>query len=239
MWGRAFSLVAAAAILSCATTARADDDNDRDPDMEIARGHFEKGRRFYEAHKYPEALEQFLTARRVKPLSAFDYNIARCYDRMEQVAEAIASYQAFLKNAIDPDEIKEVRARLVILKPRLPPPSPTGPVRLPSHPSLGPPIAMLLVAVVIAATGTALVASVSPDLATLQQKWAMQPSDALEQQAADLKTRAIAGYALWGVAGAAAAIDLALWIRWGLWHRDAPKIAIVPSLSGIAIGGRF
>jgi hypothetical protein len=38
------------------------------------------------------------------------------------------------------------------------------------------------------------------------------PSMALQMRASDLETRAIVGYVLWGVAGAVAIVDLALWI---------------------------
>lgn len=91
-----------------------------DPDTEIARRHFARGTAFYNNEKYADAIGAFEKARKVKPLPAFDYNIARCLDRMERVAEAITEYERYLAaiSLTDPDTT-EVRARIAVLRQRL------------------------------------------------------------------------------------------------------------------------
>jgi tetratricopeptide (TPR) repeat protein len=95
-----------------------------DPDEEIARGHFEAGRAFYEKHQYAHALFEFEAARRAKPAPAFDYNIGRCYDRMDRPKDAVREYQRYLDSAPPPVDAAEVRERVKALEARLPPPGP-------------------------------------------------------------------------------------------------------------------
>jgi tetratricopeptide (TPR) repeat protein len=67
-----------------------------DPDTEVARRHFEKGRGFYDAKDYRHALDEFQAARRAKAAPGLDYNIARCYDRLEDYRSAVRHYQLYL-----------------------------------------------------------------------------------------------------------------------------------------------
>jgi tetratricopeptide (TPR) repeat protein len=99
-----------------------------EPDEEIARRHFEQGRVRYAAGDYNGALQEFLAARKVHPAAALDYNIARCYDRLERAAEAISEYQQYLLSDATSADAAEVRARIDILKSRI-------------HPSTAPPLA--------------------------------------------------------------------------------------------------
>jgi hypothetical protein len=56
----------------------------------------------------------------VKALPALDFNIARCHDRMEHTADAIAAYQRYLAEMPSSDpEAADVRARVAVLKQRL------------------------------------------------------------------------------------------------------------------------
>ena len=61
------------------------------PDEEIARRHFDQGKSYYAIGRYDDALQEFEAARQVHPLSAFDFNIGRCLDRMERFAEAVVA----------------------------------------------------------------------------------------------------------------------------------------------------
>src|SRR4030095_7250105 len=67
-----------------------------DPDTEVARRHFEKGRAHYDRQDYRHALDEFLGAQRAKSLPGFDFNIARCHDRLEEYALAIEHYELYL-----------------------------------------------------------------------------------------------------------------------------------------------
>jgi tetratricopeptide (TPR) repeat protein len=108
------------------------------PDDEIARRHFDQGRSYYAVGRYDDALEEFEAARRVRPVAALDFNVARCLDRMERFGDAIGAYQRYVQGnpkAIDADEVRErirvLRTRLaampspVPLVVRAPPPKPT------------------------------------------------------------------------------------------------------------------
>jgi tetratricopeptide (TPR) repeat protein len=104
------------------TPARAKED----PDTEVARRHFQIGRAAYDAGDYQQALESFERANRIKPAAAFDFNIGRCFDRLERYPEAIASYQRFVSSIPTPPDADEVRARIAVLKERIASaPSPT------------------------------------------------------------------------------------------------------------------
>src|SRR5205085_2221287 len=78
--GRAFLvLVVLALSLPATTVARPEID---DPDTEVAKRQFKKGSALYMEGKYEEALVAFESAKLAKPLPAFDYNIALCFDRL-------------------------------------------------------------------------------------------------------------------------------------------------------------
>jgi tetratricopeptide (TPR) repeat protein len=103
-------------VLACAATAFAAED---DPDTEIAQRHFEKGAAFYQQRDYVHALQEFQAARRAHPAAAFDFNIGRCHDRLEQLHEAIEAYRRYVEWKPTPSDAAEVRARITALEARL------------------------------------------------------------------------------------------------------------------------
>jgi tetratricopeptide (TPR) repeat protein len=114
-----------------------------DPDTEIARRHYDRGTQLYDAGQYREAVKEFEAANTLRPSPAFDYNMARCYDRLEEIAAAIAAYERYLAASATPGEDDEVRQRIVVLRQRLKPvrtsepaapaPAPsTAPLKIPS-----------------------------------------------------------------------------------------------------------
>lgn len=68
---------------------------------ERARTLFNVGNRHYELGEYTHALEVYKKAYRVKPLPAFQFNIAQCHRKLGQHAEAVAMYQAYLVGVPD------------------------------------------------------------------------------------------------------------------------------------------
>jgi len=102
-------------VLASALPARAFDD----PDTEVARRHFEKGRVAYDAQDYRRALDEFLAAKRAKAAPALDYNIARCYDRLEDYPQAIKHYEAYYSSKPSASDQNEVQERIRTLKQRL------------------------------------------------------------------------------------------------------------------------
>jgi hypothetical protein len=97
---------------------------DDDADTEVARRHFQRGVQRYDVSDYEGALKEFRAANRVKPRPAFEFNIARCLDRMERYAEAVAAYQRFVAAAPDDPSVKEARERIALLQARLRPEEP-------------------------------------------------------------------------------------------------------------------
>jgi hypothetical protein len=88
-------------------------------DREIAHKHYEEGLRHYQANDYTGALKEFLEARQVMQAPALDFNIGRCQDRLEQLGDAIASYQRYVDSTPAPSDADEVRERMRVLKTRL------------------------------------------------------------------------------------------------------------------------
>jgi tetratricopeptide (TPR) repeat protein len=202
------------AICLCATAAWAQ--ADLDPDTEIARHHFEIGRISYEAGDYVTALREFEAARKTKALPAFDYNIARCLDRLERRAQAVTAYERYLSGVGDQPDAEEVRERVRVLKERIaadatltkgpPPPRPPRSRRWIAPGVVGG------AAVAAAVVGAGLLGSVRVDVdRMLSGPGSCRPcSDA---QVDPLRVRADAGYAMLGLAGALAVVDIVLWVR--------------------------
>jgi tetratricopeptide (TPR) repeat protein len=188
-----------------------------DPDTEIAKRHFDAGRAKYEASDYLGALEEFEAARKVRQFAAFDYNIARCLDRLERPAEAVAAYERYLAGVpADEPDAAEVRERVRVLKERivvtpLPPSPPRAPRSDRARLLLGPSL-VGAVTVVSLAAGAGLLGSVRVDY----DRMASGPDSCRpcsEAQVAPLRTRANAGYAMLGLGGALAVVDVILWVR--------------------------
>jgi tetratricopeptide (TPR) repeat protein len=122
-------LVLAVAVLMVVTApARAEDD----PDTEVARRHFEKGRAFYAADDYVHALEEFEAARKIRPVPALDFNIGRAHDRMGHWEQAIVAYQRYVEAVPAPADAPEVRARISVLQARKPAPPAAPPLVTPA-----------------------------------------------------------------------------------------------------------
>jgi tetratricopeptide (TPR) repeat protein len=241
-----------------------------DPDTEVATRHFRHGLDLYGQERYQEAIESFERARSAKPVPAFDYNIARCYDRLGNWQKAADYYQRYVTAKPDASDAAETRERIATLKQRIreaatPAPSPAppppqqqaAPVETPaptSRPSVAvvgeqqpppeparaePPSRRLKlgaivvggVAVALAAVGAGLYGSAAADYGDLQT--ACSARQCVPSDWAGAQTRANAGYAMFGVAAAAAVVDVALWIFVARSGR-ASHAHRAPSESGLA-----
>src|SRR5690242_20352898 len=90
-------------LLAARPAARAEAPPADERDLEIARLHFDRGQQYYLAGDYATALHEFEEAKRVKDLPAFEFNVARVYDRMGRAREAIAAYKRYVYRAGDRD----------------------------------------------------------------------------------------------------------------------------------------
>ena len=88
-----------------------------DPDTEVARRRYERGATLYDEQRYEEAAGEFAAANLVKPSPHLEYNIARCFDRLERWRDAVDAYERYL--ASSPADAAEVRARVDVLRCRV------------------------------------------------------------------------------------------------------------------------
>src|SRR5207247_2417653 len=105
---RWLSVLLAATFAFAPASAAGDPPALADPDTEAARRHLDHGAELYSRREYAEALGEFETANRIKPLPAFDYNIARCLDRLERWAAAADAYERYAASLPAGKEADEV-----------------------------------------------------------------------------------------------------------------------------------
>src|SRR5215475_7136837 len=89
-------------------------------DVEQARADFERGEALYRAGDFRGALTAFEAAQARSPAPAALFNIARCQERLGQLADAVDSYAAYLAVAPDAPDRQAVAARIDDLRARLP-----------------------------------------------------------------------------------------------------------------------
>jgi tetratricopeptide (TPR) repeat protein len=192
-----------------------------DPDTEAARRHYLRGDEEYQAGRYTTALREFELGRALKPLPAFDFDIARCLDRLERWREAADAYERYLAIAPDVPDAAELRARARALRARAASLSPQAialvhdaprPIDRPPRKVYRPAaFAMGAVTIALGAVGGGLLGSVESGFRDLQADCRLRACGPADW--ASLEARADAGYALLGLAGAAMIVDVALAVR--------------------------
>jgi tetratricopeptide (TPR) repeat protein len=183
----------------------------------IARGHYARGAAAYDAGHYEEALHEFEDAHAAKPLPAFDYNIARCEDRLGHKTEAVVAYDRYLAVAGTAENAAEVRERVAILHHEL--------AEIPAGAQLSEPVAAVTVsakprlrrwivpgtvggsALALGVIGAGLLGSAASSYRGLASSCSPRCSPGAWS---GIPGREHAGEALLGVAAVGAAVDLAL-----------------------------
>ncbi len=89
-------------------------------DVEQARADFERGADLYRAGDFRGALAAFEAAQARAPAPQSLFNIARCQERLGQLAEAVESYGEYLASAPDAPDRNAVAAHVAELEARLP-----------------------------------------------------------------------------------------------------------------------
>jgi hypothetical protein len=89
-------------------------------DVEQARADFERGAALYRAGDFRAALAAFEAAQARAPAPQALFNIARCQERLGQLADAVDSYTAYLAAAPEAPDRAAVTARVQELRARLP-----------------------------------------------------------------------------------------------------------------------
>lgn len=237
---------------------------DTDPDTEVARRHFEDGRAFYERGDYRSALAEFEEARLAKPGPAFDFNIARCHDRLEEWDKAIAEYERYASENPGAAEEAMARERIAVLHSRLEmvqgrrkqepietaphatpavaPATPAAPTDAAGRSYLAPAIVGGC-AVALLAVGGGLAGSVVPDYNRLKISCANGNCPPSDWQSLQARERAGVGLLIAG--GIVAAADVVLWVLEARKPKAGPRHAwLVPSIgpggaAGLVAGGVF
>lgn len=88
-------------------------------DEERAKAHFLAGQSYYDQASYTDALKEFTEAFRISRRPALLYNIARCYEGMEQLDKAIENLQGYLQAVPQADDRVAVESRIKNLQDRL------------------------------------------------------------------------------------------------------------------------
>jgi tetratricopeptide (TPR) repeat protein len=213
-------LIGLAALLAVLGSAAAKED----PDTEIARRHYARGLTLYEAGQYREAVAEFEAARSLRPSAAFDYNIARCYDRLEQPAEAIVAYERYLAAPTTPEDAGEVRQRIAVLRRRVPPPTAPPPVTTPTamppaaatdrRMGVALPVSFLVLTAASLATGGALYGVSGQRYDNLVSSGCGRTLVCTEDRYGSTQRMERAGIGLLIAGGVIAAADV---VVWGLW----------------------
>ena len=77
-----------------------------------AKAYFEQGRRAFEAGRFVDALHAFKTSYHKSGRGELHYNIALTADRLRRDEEALAAYQAYLRDVENPALKADVEARI-------------------------------------------------------------------------------------------------------------------------------
>jgi hypothetical protein len=104
------------ACLSSAAWAQATVAQEPSAETTQARDLFQSGVERYEAGQYADALKDFERAYALKPHPLVQVNIANCYDKLNQPADALSHFESFLAStegsAAQRDEVRAAVARL-------------------------------------------------------------------------------------------------------------------------------
>lgn len=136
-----FAARCAFVVAVCFSVAARADDRPTSPD---ALGHYDKGKRLYEAGDFDKAAEEFKAGLLVEKAPALHYNLAECYWQLGNFKAAAYHYQRFIALHAADDKFREnARERLEEANAKAqatePTPTPTQPPAPVSTPQLLPP----------------------------------------------------------------------------------------------------
>jgi tetratricopeptide (TPR) repeat protein len=83
---------------------------------ELAKRHYDAGRRHFDVQEYAPALEDFKAAYEVQDYPDFLFNIAQCQRLLGQRDKAIVSYETYLSRAPEAENRAEIESLIAELK---------------------------------------------------------------------------------------------------------------------------
>lgn len=239
----------------------------QDQKTERARIHLKAAIAYYDEARYEDAAREMEAAYALRPLPDLQYNLAQCYERLGRYDDAATAYERYLAgNAAAPDR-KLVQTRIGNLRERAkevaagsqaPPPPPEKVVfktlvvykQAPPPPGRGVRFAAYgagVVALGALASGIAfaVLAKQAADEVTKGGSTTMPGTfdgPARDAQKAG-QTDVIVSAVSFGVAALAAGGAIGLYLLGNKIDKEAPKLALAPSLSptggGLVVAGRF
>ena len=234
------------AVLVCAAAAPAHAISEDD---ERAKAHFLAGQSYYDQASYTDALREFNEAYRISKRPALLYNVARCYEALDQYDEAVKMLQRYLDEDPETTDRAAVETRIANLRGRRvppsrgepdvgrPPPPRAPPVVQPQPPSAPPPppaphrkrvatwvVGGVGVGLLAAALGTGVAAQV--DYNDLSGACMANRCDPSEQKKIDSgKCLALATDVLWPIGAAAVVTGVVLFFVEGRAHKKELAVA--------------
>lgn len=216
--------------------------------MQAAKKFFDRGQELYREGKFEAAWIEFSSAYEIAPLPDLVFNLARCEVKMNRIKEAIGHYNEFLQMRPDDPESDRIRDEVTRLDRQLrgvpepvapppPPPPPEPPAR--KFPLgtviLGSSTALFLI---FGGVGVGVASSRYNDLAS-----SCKPGCSPDQ-VNSVRTPANAGYAMFGLAAAAAvATAVVLPFELGMFRKDKDqkdqKVALRIGPGSFEVAGRF
>src|SRR5947208_4165716 len=107
-----FTTAALTALLSVAPAARAQENAEDAEVTKMAKEHYRLGLDAFKAGKYAEAVKELKKAHLLKKIPALNINIAKTYEKMNDLENEIYYYKKYLQeappDAKDRDQIKQV-----------------------------------------------------------------------------------------------------------------------------------
>ena len=85
---------------------------------EQARAHVKAGIAYYDDGRYEDASREMKVAYELRPIADLQYNLAQCYERLNQLDEAARAYEIYLTGVLDAPDRKAVEARVSHLRER-------------------------------------------------------------------------------------------------------------------------
>jgi tetratricopeptide (TPR) repeat protein len=120
---RVTALVACTALVTSPSFAQAGDPENERP-LEQTRAEAAQARHraaiaaFANGH-YRDAIDLFLEANRLRPSAAFSFNVARCYEQLDDASSALSWYREYLRRSDHASDTRQIARHIARLEKRL------------------------------------------------------------------------------------------------------------------------
>jgi hypothetical protein len=92
---------------------------DEGTEVKIAKAHFSTGEEYFAANRFGEAVKEFLEAYRLSKRDAMLYDIARCYQHLDDPGRMTGYYRRYLASHPDATDLSAIEAAMAQAAPRV------------------------------------------------------------------------------------------------------------------------